>query len=268
MGITSSADLKPENPNPKSQNNSEELGDDDSSSSSVWRDRLREFMEEGGGCKESYNVFRDCTEEAEKNNESIGKCLPMLNKCMEAHSDYYQPILAAEKAALERLTKGFNKLPTVGKVSDHQQNDEEEEEEEERVLAFLKGGACKDSFMAWLDCSEEAERNKQDFITKCARVSATLSKCLDDHSDYYHPVLTLAKTAEEHMEKELEAFSLPEASLHMEKELEGFFFVFNVLKIYDWCDSLVHHILSKDMIDCKLGSETVRKLGTKSFKVE
>ncbi|XP_019090867.1 PREDICTED: uncharacterized protein LOC109128608 [Camelina sativa] len=201
MGITSSADLKPENPNPKSQNNSEKLGDD--SLSSTWRDRLRVFMEEGG-CKESYNVFRDCTEEAEKNNESIGKCFPMLNKCMEAHSDYYQPILAAEKAALERLTKGFNKLSTVGEVSDQQKD--EEEEEEERLLAFLKGGAFKESFMAWLDCFEEAERNKQDFITKCARVSATLSKCLDDHYDYYHPVLTVAKTAEEHMEKELEAF--------------------------------------------------------------
>ncbi|CAE5957429.1 unnamed protein product [Arabidopsis arenosa] len=183
MGIKPSTGLKPENSDPKSQKNQvqpEKVGD---SSSQVWRDRLQVFMKEGP-CKETYTVFQDCVEEAsEKKKESIGKCFPMLEKCMKAHCDYYQPILAAENAALELLMK-----------------------EEERLLAMLKGGGCKESFMAWLDCSEEAEKNKQDFITKCAGVSAKLDKCLDAHSEYYQPYFAVVKTAEEHMENEVQAF--------------------------------------------------------------
>lgn len=183
MGITSSADLRPENSDPKSQKEKQVQPEKVVDSSSLWRDQLQVFMKEGP-CKETYTAFQDCVEEtAEKKKESIGKCFPMLDKCMEAHSDYYQPILAAENAALELLMK-----------------------EEERLLAMLKGGGCKESFMAWLDCSEEAEKNKQDFITKCAGVSAKLDKCLDADSEYYQPYFAVVKTAEEHMENEVQAF--------------------------------------------------------------
>lgn len=33
-----------------------------------------------------------------------------------------------------------------------------------------------------------------------------VTKCMDAHSHYYHPFLAAKKTAEEHMDKELEDF--------------------------------------------------------------
>ncbi|CAH8269775.1 unnamed protein product [Arabidopsis lyrata] len=83
------------------------------------------------------------------------------------------------------------------------------EDEDEKFVEFMKGGGCKESYTAWHDdCNfteEEAEKNK-DLVTKCAGLFGKLSKCLDVHSDYYHPILAVRKTTEEHLEKELAAF--------------------------------------------------------------
>ncbi|KAK4430025.1 hypothetical protein Salat_1303200 [Sesamum alatum] len=66
------------------------------------------FMK-GGGCKETFIEWEKCVEEGEKNNEDIvDKCFQetaALKKCMEAHSDYYAPLLQAEKAAEEEAAK-------------------------------------------------------------------------------------------------------------------------------------------------------------------
>ncbi|KAL6547072.1 hypothetical protein OROMI_022793 [Orobanche minor] len=66
------------------------------------------FMK-AGGCKDTFTNWEKCVEEGEKNNEDIvDKCFEAtsaLKKCMEAHSDYYAPLLEAEKAAEEEAAK-------------------------------------------------------------------------------------------------------------------------------------------------------------------
>ncbi|CAF2109575.1 uncharacterized protein LOC106362273 [Brassica napus] len=52
----------------------------------------------GGACTESYMALEDCIVKSTETNEDICKCtkaFTMLMKCMDAHSDYYQPILDA-----------------------------------------------------------------------------------------------------------------------------------------------------------------------------
>lgn len=86
--------------------------------------------------------------------------------------------------------------------------DAEEEEEEEGECGFclfMKGGGCKESFTAWEVCVEEAEKNKEDIVTKCMEITSTLKKCMDEHSDYYQPILAAERAAEEQVKKELEA---------------------------------------------------------------
>ncbi|KAJ8569971.1 hypothetical protein K7X08_006548 [Anisodus acutangulus] len=67
-----------------------------------------------GGCKDSFIEWEKCIEEGEKNKEDIvEKCFEVtsaLKKCMEAHSDYYAPVLQAEKAAREDLEKENEKV--------------------------------------------------------------------------------------------------------------------------------------------------------------
>ncbi|GER47251.1 GCK domain-containing protein [Striga asiatica] len=66
------------------------------------------FMK-GGGCKEPFIEWEKCVEEGETNKEDIvEKCFQetaALKKCMEAHSDYYAPLLQAEKAAEEEAAR-------------------------------------------------------------------------------------------------------------------------------------------------------------------
>ncbi|CAA2933643.1 uncharacterized protein LOC111398908 [Olea europaea var. sylvestris] len=70
------------------------------------------FMK-GGGCKDTFIEWEKCVEEREKNKEDIvEKCFQAtaaLKKCMEAHSDYYAPILQAEKVAEEEAVKELEK---------------------------------------------------------------------------------------------------------------------------------------------------------------
>lgn len=70
------------------------------------------FMK-GGGCKDTFIEWEKCIEEGEKNKEDIvEKCFQVtaaLKKCMEAHADYYAPILQAEKASEEEAAKELEK---------------------------------------------------------------------------------------------------------------------------------------------------------------
>ncbi|XP_009592887.1 uncharacterized protein LOC107778200 [Nicotiana tabacum] len=79
------------------------------------------FMK-GGGCKDTFTEWEKCIEEGEKNKEDIvDKCFEVtsaLKKCMEAHSDYYAPILQAEKAAEAELNKELDKEKEQGNGGD------------------------------------------------------------------------------------------------------------------------------------------------------
>lgn len=76
-----------------------------------------------------------------------------------------------------------------------------EKETEVRFCEFMKGGACKQAFTALEDCVEETGH-----ITKCRERSSMLFKCMSSHPDYYQPLLSLIKTAQEQLTKDLEAW--------------------------------------------------------------
>ncbi|XP_061370910.1 uncharacterized protein LOC133313536 [Gastrolobium bilobum] len=60
------------------------------------------FMKQGG-CRDAFIDWENCVKEAENNKEDlVEKCAKItaeLKLCMDAHSDYYEPILRAEKMA-------------------------------------------------------------------------------------------------------------------------------------------------------------------------
>ncbi|XP_031478779.2 uncharacterized protein LOC116249705 [Nymphaea colorata] len=85
--------------------------------------------------------------------------------------------------------------------------DEEEEEEEQMECGFclfMKGGGCKESFISWEKCIEEAEKSKEDVVEKCAEVTRVLRECMLRHSDYYEPLLSAEKAMEDQAARELE----------------------------------------------------------------
>ncbi|XP_027347642.1 uncharacterized protein LOC113859024 isoform X2 [Abrus precatorius] len=81
---------------------------------------------------------------------------------------------------------------------------EEEEETECGFCLFMKGGGCRDAFIDWEKCVDEADTNKEDLLEKCAQVTAALKQCMDAHSDYYEPILRAEKLAEQQAIIELE----------------------------------------------------------------
>ncbi|CAH8381339.1 unnamed protein product [Eruca vesicaria subsp. sativa] len=63
-------------------------------------ERFSDFMKEGG-CKDSFKSLVDCLE----STPSMARCkehLPVLKNCMDAHINYYEPILALVKATEEK----------------------------------------------------------------------------------------------------------------------------------------------------------------------
>ncbi|KAF8378713.1 hypothetical protein HHK36_030062 [Tetracentron sinense] len=112
----------------------------------------------------------------------------------------------ANKTLEDREPEVSDKSNIPGSEEDGEGEDDDEEEEEGECgfCLFMKGGGCKDSFIAWEKCIEDAEKNKEDIVEKCFEVTALLKKCMDVHSDYYEPILRAEKAAEEEAVKELE----------------------------------------------------------------
>jgi mitochondrial intermembrane space import and assembly protein 40 len=70
-----------------------------------------------------------------------------------------------------------------------EQGEGEEEEGECGFCLFMKGGGCKDAFIAWEQCVEAAEKSGENIVDKCFEVTSQLKKCMDAHADYYEPIL-------------------------------------------------------------------------------
>ncbi|XP_048136020.1 uncharacterized protein LOC115755684 [Rhodamnia argentea] len=91
------------------------------------------FMK-AGGCRDTFSDWEKCIEEAEKSKEDIvDKCFQAtaaLKKCMEAHSNYYEPILRAEKAAEEEAMK---ELEREAAVKEAEQSSSVKPASEERI---------------------------------------------------------------------------------------------------------------------------------------
>ncbi|EOY01846.1 PREDICTED: uncharacterized protein LOC18610351 [Theobroma cacao] len=80
----------------------------------------------------------------------------------------------------------------------------EEEEGECGFCLFMKAGGCKESFVAWETCVDEAEKNGEDVAMKCMEATSALKKCMEAHADYYEPILKAEKAAQEEAIRELE----------------------------------------------------------------
>ncbi|XP_047313252.1 uncharacterized protein LOC124916564 [Impatiens glandulifera] len=87
---------------------------------------------------------------------------------------------------------------------DSVEEEEEEEEGECGFCLFMKGGGCKESFIAWEKCMEDAEKKNEDVVVKCFEVTGALKKCMEAHNDYYDPIIRAEKRAEEEAVNQLE----------------------------------------------------------------
>ncbi|XP_061997885.1 uncharacterized protein LOC133715412 [Rosa rugosa] len=109
------------------------------------------------------------------------------------------------------------------KEDDAVQSEEGEEEDEEKgecgFCLYMKGGGCKESFVAWENCIEEAEKTNEDIAQKCFDLTSALRTCMLEHSDYYEPILRAEKAAEEEAIKELDKEKKEEKEKEKEKEV-------------------------------------------------
>jgi hypothetical protein len=96
------SDAKPEDPSPDRPEEEEEEGECG----------FCLFMK-GGGCKDTFIDWENCVKEAEdKKEDLVEKCSQItarLKQCMDSYSDYYAPILMAEKHAEEKAVIEFEK---------------------------------------------------------------------------------------------------------------------------------------------------------------
>ena len=111
-----------------------------------------------------------------------------------------------------------SKKPTDAN-GDEGQEVEEEEEGECGFCVYMKGGGCKDAFIAWEDCVKEAEDSNEDIVEKCHEVTRSLTKCMEAHADYYEPILQAEKAVKEEAVNELKEKAAKESESNVaEKE--------------------------------------------------
>jgi hypothetical protein len=80
----------------------------------------------GGGCRDAFVDWDNCVKEAQENKEDIvGKCsqvIDLLKQCMVSHSDYYAPILVAEKHVEEQAIIELEKEKLDSATSNNEQD--------------------------------------------------------------------------------------------------------------------------------------------------
>jgi hypothetical protein len=80
----------------------------------------------GGGCRDTFVDWDNCVKEAQENKEDIvGKCsqvIDLLKQCMVSHSDYYAPILVAEKHVEEQAIIELEKEKLDSATSNNEQD--------------------------------------------------------------------------------------------------------------------------------------------------
>lgn len=85
------------------------------------------------------------------------------------------------------------------------EGEEEEEVGECGFCLFMKSGPCRESFIKWEECVEQAEKAKEDIVEKCHQVTFLLKECMERNSDYYEPVLQAEKAMGEAALEEADA---------------------------------------------------------------
>ncbi|KAE8726305.1 EXS (ERD1/XPR1/SYG1) family protein [Hibiscus syriacus] len=144
-------------------------------------------------------------------------------------SDPQTPALPSDHSTQEHKPVDTEPDRPDGDSSNSGGKEEEEEEEEEGECGFclfMKSGGCKESFVAWENCVDEAEKNGADDIAaKCVEVTVALKKCMEDHPGYYEPILRAEKAAHEEalreLEKEKAAVEDSEKQLESEEDLKN-----------------------------------------------
>ena len=116
----------------------------------------------------------------------------------------------AEEAADASAREGESATEPTARVDDEKATrdgdaDEEEEEEEEcGFCKYMKGGSCKEAFVAWEACVDAAKERGEDFVDVCFETTSALRDCMLLDPDYYGPMVGDEETAAEggNVEKE------------------------------------------------------------------
>ncbi|KAL3654249.1 hypothetical protein CASFOL_003930 [Castilleja foliolosa] len=117
-----------------------------------------------------------------------------IEKIPDLPADPHAAQIPSEEKSNESVRDGDNK----------QEEDGDEEEGECGFCLFMKGGGCKETFTEWEKCVEEGEKNEEDIVSKCYQVTANLKKCMEEHFEYYAPLLEAEKAAEAEAAKQFE----------------------------------------------------------------
>jgi len=52
----------------------------------------------------------------------------------------------------------------------------------------MKGGSCKEAFVAWEACVDKAKETDEDFVEACYETTSALRDCMLKDPEYYGPM--------------------------------------------------------------------------------
>ena len=94
--------------------------------------------------------------------------------------------MTKEEAAKAKEIEEKNKNDTTENKEEQPEATEEEEEEETcGFCAYMKGGSCKQEFICWEKCVDDAKANEEDFVAKCVEETTALRECMMKDPGYY-----------------------------------------------------------------------------------
>jgi mitochondrial intermembrane space import and assembly protein 40 len=99
-----------------------------------------------------------------------------------AHAD------AGTESATTSSSSSSSSSSSASQPKDDDDDDGEEEEETCGFCKYMKGGSCKDVFVAWEACVDKAKETDEDFVEVCYEATSALRDCMLKDPEYYGPM--------------------------------------------------------------------------------
>ena len=122
----------------------------------------------------------------EEGRERERECNTCAGKLRQTVTEHVLRKMTKEEAAKAKEIEEKNKNDTTENKEEQPEATEEEEEEETcGFCAYMKGGSCKQEFMCWEKCVDDAKANEEDFVAKCVEETTALRECMMKDPGYY-----------------------------------------------------------------------------------
>lgn len=139
------------------------------------------------GSANSVNIAK--SEEEEPSSTNQGESPSAIPRAVDESKTLIEDSVSKEEEPSAAVSRDGDESKTL--IEESKETEEEEESGECGFCTFIKGGECKEAWIALEKCvAEEEAAEEESDASKCREVRIKFRTCLFENPDYYEPLIS------------------------------------------------------------------------------